>query len=97
LTNISQNKSPNFSFLSNEVPHLYRIIVCVERYFFDDPNTYMMKVRQFAEGLTKRIAAKIGFYYHHDEKQNFHYFLNILLLSFDIATIANGLTSNKIM
>ena len=65
----SQVLSPNFGFLSNELPSLYPFIVRAERYLFDDPNTSMLKTRQFAEGLTQRIAAYAGLFYSREDSQ----------------------------
>jgi len=51
-------ESPNFSFLEMHDPLLLRYAAQAERYVFDDPNTALIKVRQFAEHLAKIAAAK---------------------------------------
>jgi type I restriction enzyme, R subunit len=41
--------SPNFAFLSEYEPLLARYAGLAEVYLFSDPNTAMIKIRQFAE------------------------------------------------
>ena len=52
----------NFKFLEKIEPQLMRLGALAERYFPDDPNTSLMKLRQFGELLAKNIAAQIGEY-----------------------------------
>lgn len=40
-----------------------------ERYFAEDPNTALMKLRQFAELLAQIEATKVGLYTNRDEAQ----------------------------
>lgn len=69
MTVQNQPFSPNFGFLASSLPSIYPFIVRAERYLFDDPNTSMLKSRQFAEGLTQRIAASAGVYYSREDSQ----------------------------
>ena len=50
----------NFQFLENIEPQLMRLGALAERYFPDDPNTSLMKLRQFGELLAQNIAAQVG-------------------------------------
>lgn len=68
--------SPNFSFLATHDPLLVRYGALAERYVFDDPNTALIKLRQFAEVLAKHAAAKVGAY--HAEDDDFLIVLNRL-------------------
>jgi type I restriction enzyme R subunit len=53
-------KSPNFSFLSEHSTLLAQCVVQAERYVFDDPNTALIKLRQFGELLAQEVAARTG-------------------------------------
>lgn len=61
--------SPNFEFLKAYDPQLVRLGSLAERYFADDPNTCLIKLRQFGEVLAQLTAAKIGLYAEPEEKQ----------------------------
>jgi type I restriction enzyme R subunit len=52
--------SPNFSFLAQHDKLLVHLAAQAERYVFDDPNTALLKLRQFAEVLAKLVAANMG-------------------------------------
>ena len=52
--------SPNFRHLARAVPLLASFGVRAERYVFDDPNTALMKLRQFGEALAQEVAARTG-------------------------------------
>jgi type I restriction enzyme, R subunit len=52
----------NFGFLGNHDPDLVKIGALAERYFRDDPPTALIKLRQFAELLSKLIAARNALY-----------------------------------
>jgi type I restriction enzyme R subunit len=54
--------SPNFGFLKIHDPQLVRLGALAERYFTDDPNTCLIKLRQFGELLAQLIAAQVGMY-----------------------------------
>ncbi|WP_414620813.1 type I restriction-modification system endonuclease [Calothrix sp. CCY 0018] len=67
MTN-SQPASPNFGFLAPHDSQLVRLGTLAERYFADDPNTCLIKLRQFGELLAQLVAAKAGMYVY-DERQ----------------------------
>jgi type I restriction enzyme R subunit len=54
--------SPNFGFLAVHDPQLVRLGALAERYFTNDPNTCVIKLRQFGELLAQLIAAQVGIY-----------------------------------
>ncbi|MBD3887061.1 hypothetical protein IFO70_36205 [Phormidium tenue FACHB-886] len=62
-------RSPNFTFLKAHDPQLVMLGVLAERYFADDPNTCLIKLRQFGEVLAQMTAAHIGLYTSPNEKQ----------------------------
>lgn len=51
------NNSSNFEFLSGHDQLLYRLCVAAERNYHDDPNTTVIKLRQFGEAIVKHLAA----------------------------------------
>ncbi|PHS10619.1 MAG: type I restriction-modification system endonuclease [Blastopirellula sp.] len=53
-------KSPNFYFLAKYDDILLRHAALAERYVFEDPNSCLVKLRQFAELLAKHCAADAG-------------------------------------
>jgi len=61
--------SPNFHFLRSHDPQLVRLSALAERYFPDDPNTCLIKLRQFAELLAQLTAAKTGLFISTEENQ----------------------------
>ncbi len=62
-------QSANFAFLKQHDLALVQIATHAERYFHDDSNTCIIKLRQFAERLAKLIAANTGLYQAPDEAQ----------------------------
>jgi type I restriction enzyme, R subunit len=52
--------SANFDFLEQHAAELVRLGALAERYFRHDPNTSLMKLRQFGEVLAQLVAAKAG-------------------------------------
>jgi type I restriction enzyme R subunit len=50
----------NFAFLRPHDIQLVRLGALAERYFHDDPNTCLIKLRQFGELLAQLIAGKTG-------------------------------------
>ena len=62
-------ESANFSFLARHDVQLVRLGALAERYFRDDPNTCLIKLRQFAEVLAQLVAANSGLYRSPDEPQ----------------------------
>ena len=63
-------QSGNFGFLKAHDPQLVRLGALAERYFHDDPNTCLIKLRQFGELLAQIIAAKAGLYTAQEESQS---------------------------
>jgi len=59
----------NFDVLKPYEPQLWRLGALAERYFTDDPNTSLLKLRQFSELLTQSVAARIGLYTSAEESQ----------------------------
>lgn len=54
------SRSANFSFLAKHSVQLERLGALGERFFADDANTAILKMRQFAELLAQLTAAKLG-------------------------------------
>ncbi|WP_245488414.1 DUF4145 domain-containing protein [Rhizobium ruizarguesonis] len=54
--------SANFGHLKEISPELYRLGTLAERFFAEDPNTSLIKSRQFGEYMVKEIAALSGVY-----------------------------------
>jgi len=61
--------SPNFAFLRVHDLQLVRLGSQAERYFGDDPNTCLIKLRQFGEILAQMVAASVGLYQSPGESQ----------------------------
>ncbi|MDV6345291.1 hypothetical protein [Nitrosomonas sp. Is37] len=59
----------NFSVLSQHDEQLLRLGMLAEKYFADDPNTYLLKLRYLAESLTKLLAARTSLYISSEEIQ----------------------------
>jgi type I restriction enzyme, R subunit len=59
----------NFGHLEAHDVQLVRLGMLAERYFADDPNTSLLKLRQLAELLAQLVATKVGLYTSHDEAQ----------------------------
>ncbi|MDC3988187.1 type I restriction-modification system endonuclease [Polyangium jinanense] len=59
---VPPTSSPNFAFLAHHDPLLAILGTQAERYFADDPNTCLLKLRQFGERLAKHAAARLGLY-----------------------------------
>ena len=55
-----KDRSSNFSHLSPLSSELAKIGYRAEQYLKDDPNTSLLKSRQFAELLTQETAARLG-------------------------------------
>jgi type I restriction enzyme, R subunit len=63
-------QSGNFGFLAKHDAQLARLGALAERYFSEDPNTSLMKLRQFAELLAQLTAAKAGLFANPSEPQS---------------------------
>ena len=61
--------SANFGFLAKHDEQLVRLSALAERYFADDPNTSLIKLRQFSELLAQQVAARYGLVTIPDEPQ----------------------------
>lgn len=59
----------NFSVLGQHDEQLLRLGMLAEKYFADDPNTCLLKLRQLAESLTQMLAARSGLYVSPEETQ----------------------------
>jgi type I restriction enzyme R subunit len=65
-----QLTSANFSFLMTHDQQLVRLGALAERYFKDDPNTCLIKLRQYGETLAQLVAAKSGLFQGAQEAQS---------------------------
>src|SRR5512134_2357072 len=67
------HKSPllisNFAHLQEHDEQLLRLGMLAERYFPDDPNTSLLKLRQLTELLAQLVATKVGMYQSSEESQ----------------------------
>jgi type I restriction enzyme, R subunit len=59
----------NFAHLQEHSAQLLRIGMLAEKYFADDPNTCLLKLRQLAELLAQTVAAKVGLFVSTEEAQ----------------------------
>lgn len=59
----------NFSVLSQHDEQLLRLGMLAEKYFAEDPNTCLLKLRQLAESLAQLLAARTGLYISPEETQ----------------------------
>jgi type I restriction enzyme, R subunit len=59
----------NFGHLAQHDEQLVRLGMLAERYFADDPNTSMLKLRQHSELLAQLVAAKVGLFTSSEEAQ----------------------------
>jgi hypothetical protein len=63
-------ESNNFNFLHAHDAQLVRLGALAERYCHDDPNTCLIKLRQFGELLAQLISAKTGLYQADEQSQS---------------------------
>ncbi|MCA9785596.1 MAG: type I restriction-modification system endonuclease, partial [Candidatus Cloacimonetes bacterium] len=59
----------NFALLEPHDQQLVRLGMLAERYFADDPNTALLKLRQLTELLAQLLAANVGIYTSSEEAQ----------------------------
>ena len=59
----------NFDMLRAYEAQLWRLGALAERYFAEDPNTSLLKLRQFSELLAQSLAARTGLYANPEESQ----------------------------
>ena len=57
----------NFLYLDRYDNQLVRLGSLAERYFKEDPNTCLIKLRQLAELLAQQLAARMGLFTSSDE------------------------------
>ena len=69
MTKQTEPIQSNFSQLAEHDEQLVRLGLLAERYFPDDPNTSILKLRQLAELLAQKMAASIGLYVSSEEPQ----------------------------
>lgn len=63
------NIRSNFDMLRAYEEQLWRLGALAERYFADDPNTSLLKLRQFSELFAQTLAARTGLYTNASETQ----------------------------
>ncbi len=61
--------SQNFGFLEQHDPSIARLASLAEYFFTEDPNTCLLKLRQFAEALARLVAATAGVWTTDEESQ----------------------------
>ena len=59
----------NFTHLKAHDEQLVRLGLLAERYFAEDPNTCLLKLRQLTELLAQLVAAQVGLFTSPEEKQ----------------------------
>ena len=59
----------NFDMLHAYEAQLWRLGALAERYFAEDPNTSLLKLRQLSELLAQSLAARTGLYANPEESQ----------------------------
>jgi type I restriction enzyme R subunit len=59
----------NFSHLEEHDAQLLRLGLLAEKYFADDPNTCLLKLRQLAELLAQLLASRVGLFESAEETQ----------------------------
>src|SRR5215813_8252160 len=59
----------NFAFLDEHDHLLVQLGMLAEKYFTDDPNTCILKLRQLGEALAQHVASRIGLLEAADESQ----------------------------
>ncbi|MBL8815202.1 MAG: type I restriction-modification system endonuclease [Planctomyces sp.] len=65
----SSSIQSNFAQFAEQDQQLLRLGLLAERYFPDDPNTSLLKLRQLAELLAQQVAAYLGIYGSSEEPQ----------------------------
>lgn len=66
---MKQLPDSNFEMLRSYEEQLWRLGALAERYFAEDPNTCLLKLRQLAELLAQSLAARSGLYVSQEETQ----------------------------
>ena len=65
----SNRPQSNFTHLKAHDEQLVRLGLLAERYFAEDPNTCLLKLRQLIELLAQLVAAQVGLFTSPEEKQ----------------------------
>lgn len=66
---MNNNIRSNFDMLRAYEAQLWRLGALAERYFAEDPNTSLLKLRQLSELLAQSLAARTGLYVNPEESQ----------------------------
>ncbi len=66
---MKKSDASNFAILEQHDQQLLRLGMLAERYFAEDPNTCLLKLRQLAELLAQMLAARTGQYTSSEENQ----------------------------
>jgi type I restriction enzyme R subunit len=66
---VSPTPSPNFAYLAHHDARLVALATQAEEHFAGDPTITLFKLRQFAEILAQRAAAKVGLFLGDQEGQ----------------------------
>lgn len=66
---MNNNIRSNFDMLRAYEAQLWRLGALAERYFAEDPNTSLLKLRQLSELLAQSLAARTGLYANPEESQ----------------------------
>lgn len=69
MTTRESGPRTNFAHLEAHDEQLVRLGMLAERYFADDPNTALLKLRQLAELLAQLVATRVGLYTSREEAQ----------------------------
>lgn len=69
MNDASTAASSNFAFLVRHSSHLVKTATLAERYLAEDPNTCLIKLRQYGEIMAQQIAAKLGLYLTREDTQ----------------------------
>jgi type I restriction enzyme R subunit len=70
MTGGPQARSANFEFLKAVDAQLFRLAALAEHYFRTDPNTSVLKLRQFAELMARDVGARAGLLAEPDQAQS---------------------------
>jgi type I restriction enzyme R subunit len=66
---MKEASATNFGHLKAHDEQLVRLGVLAERYFPEDPNTCLLKLRQLTESMAQLAASRVGLYASAEEKQ----------------------------
>jgi type I restriction enzyme, R subunit len=66
---VTPEVASNFGHLKAHDEQLVRLGMLAERYFPEDPNTCLLKLRQLSEALAQLVASRVGLYSSPEEKQ----------------------------